>query len=87
MLYSLTRPAYQGDRILLDPSPDAARADAGEGRPILEVAVRCDVRGRRVVPAWTDPQAFDPAWTAPAELHPDGSVTAKGPIPGRLFVA
>jgi hypothetical protein len=39
------------------------------------------------VPRWIDPLAFDPAWTTPAELHGDGSVTAKGMIPKELFVA
>jgi hypothetical protein len=87
MLYTLTRPALQGDRIQLYPSPDAAQARAGGGQPVIEVAVRFDARGRRVVPSWTDPHVFDPMWTAPAEFHPDGSITAKGPIPGQLFLA
>ncbi|HEX8199801.1 MAG TPA: hypothetical protein VF590_04885 [Isosphaeraceae bacterium] len=87
MLYTLTRPALQGDRILLYPSPDAAQARAGGRHPVIGVALRSDARGRRVVPAWSDPGGLDPMWSAPAEFHPDGSITAKGPIPGQLFLA
>ena len=87
MLYTLTRPAFQGDRILLYPSPDAAQAGAGGRQPVIGVALRSDARGRRVVPTWSDPGVLDPTWSAPAEFHPDGSITAKGPIPGQLFLA
>jgi hypothetical protein len=86
MLYTPTRPVDQGDRIRLYPSPDAARAEAGSDRPIFEVAVRLESRQRRVVPLWTLPQAFDPTWTTPAQIHADGSVTARAPIPRPLFV-
>jgi len=87
VLYTHTLPTRQADRIRLYPTSDAARAEAGDGRPILLVALRFDALDRRVNPLWTDPQSFDPTWTAPAEFHADGSITAKGPIPESLFVA
>lgn len=85
MLYTPTSPAEQGDRIRLFPSVAAARAAVGE-RLLYGVAVHYDVRARRLIPAWADPWAFDPSWTAPAQLHGDGSVTARGPIPAVLFI-
>lgn len=87
MLYTLTSPADEYDRILLFPSPEAALALGTGQRSVRVVAVNFDSRNRRVVPLWTDPEQFDPAWTTPAQPHPDGSVTAKGPIPQQLFVA
>lgn len=86
MLYTPTRPADQGDRVRLYPSPDAARAEAGADRPIFEVAVRLEGRQRRLVPLWSLPQVLDPTWTTPAQIHADGSITARAPIPQPLFV-
>src|SRR5437016_5114813 len=85
MLFTSTDPARQADRIYLYPRADAAMA-TGEGRSVYRVAVRFDVGGRRVVPLWPGRVWIDPAWAAPAELHADGSITAKGPIPCALFV-
>jgi hypothetical protein len=86
MLYTFTTPGESYDRIRLFPDPDAARALATEARRLQIVAVGYDARMRRVIPLWTDPTLFDPTWTAPAQSHPDGSVTAKGPIPSELFL-
>ena len=85
MLYTLASLLHQADRIRLYPSAEVI-CSRGGGRSIVGVSVRFVARDRRVVPLWTDPAQFDPAWTTPAELHADGSVTAKGPIPGPLFV-
>ena len=84
MLYTHTPSTHQGDRIRFYPSATAAQA-ADSGQAVLAVAVRFDAPGRRVVPLWTDPDMFDPTWTTPAELHADDSITARGPIPARLF--
>ena len=85
MLYTLAPAAHREDRILLFPSMDAARITADRDREVLGVALSFDARGRRVTPLWIDAQAFDPAWWAPAELHADGSITARGPIPAPLI--
>ena len=86
MLYALVEPARQPDRIRLFPSEEAARRSAvGEREPVA-VAVFCDAPSHRVFPSWTDPVIFDPTWATPAELHADGSVTARGPIPECLFI-
>jgi hypothetical protein len=87
MLYTITHPAEAYDRIRLFPSLEAARAVAFDGRNIQIVAVDYDHGMRRVVPLEVDPTVLDPAWSAPAQFHPDGSVTAKGPLPAHLFVA
>jgi hypothetical protein len=87
MLYTTTNPAEAYDRIRLFPSLEAARAVAFDGRHVQIVAVDYDHRMRRVVPLAADPALLDPAWSAPAQFHPDGSVTAKGPLPSHLFVA
>ncbi|HEX8202968.1 MAG TPA: hypothetical protein VF590_21005 [Isosphaeraceae bacterium] len=90
MLYTPSLPADQGDRVRLYPSPAAARAEAGSDRPIFGVAVRLESRQRRVVPLWPLSPAFDvdidPTWATPAQIHADGSVTARAPIPRPLFV-
>jgi hypothetical protein len=86
MMYTPTRPAEQGDRILLFPDPLAAKAALGEGRALFGVAVQFDRRGRRVAPLGPDPRGIDPTWSAPAEAHADGSATARGPIPSPLFI-
>jgi hypothetical protein len=85
MLYTVTSPADAYDRIRLFPDAEAARATAGDERAVLMVAVDFDALMRRVIPLWTDPHAFNPDWWAPAQPHPDGSVTARGPIPTPLF--
>ena len=87
MLYTITNPAEAYDRIRLFPSREAARAVAIDGRHVQIVAVDYDHRMRRVVPLEVDPMVLDPCWSAPAQFHPDGSVTAKGPLPPHLFVA
>ncbi len=88
MLYTFTSPADEYDRIHLFPSREAALAmAAGRCGSVRGVAVGFDPRMRRVVPLWTDPNEFDPTWTTPAQPHPDGSITAKGPIPQQLFLA
>lgn len=84
MFYTLTHPAHQTDRI--DLHLNAEVTWAGAGWPVFAVAVRFDAMSRRVIPLWTDPDQFDSAWTTPAELHADGSITAKGPIPESLFL-
>ncbi len=86
MLYTVTSPTEPYDRIRLFPSLEAARAMAFDGRHVQIVAVDYDHRMRRVVPLEIDPMLLDPAWSAPAQYHPDGSVTAKGPLPEHLFV-
>ena len=86
MLYTLARPEAQGDRIHLAARIEVLQVRADEGRAILGVAVHFDPRERRLIPLWSDPEAFDPAWSTPAEHHADGSITARGPIPAPLFV-
>jgi hypothetical protein len=86
MMYTPTRPAEQGDRILLFPDPLAARAALGEGLTLFGVAVQFDWRGRRVAALGPDARGIDPTWSTPAEAHADGSATARGPIPSLLFV-
>jgi hypothetical protein len=87
MLYTSTSPAEQTDRIRLYPTPLAARGEIGDGPALFAVAVRLGARWHHLVPLWTDAGSFDPTWTTPAELHADGSITAKGPIPDSLFAA
>lgn len=85
MLYAVVRSPDRADRILLFPTRDAARSAIGRDAPIRPVAVAHDAANRRVIPLVVDPSRIDPAWTAPAEAHPDGSVTARGPLPPGLF--
>ena len=85
MLYTRTPAGQQRDRIELFPHP-AAAALALDGHPVIGVAVQYDARSRRLVPLRAMPREFDPTWTTPAESHPDGSVTARGPIPELLFL-
>jgi hypothetical protein len=84
--YTSTSPAHQGDRLRLYPSIEAARADA-QGQPIYGVAVCLNAGGHRLSSLWTMIREIAPGWSTPAQLHHDGSVTAKGPIPAALFVA
>jgi hypothetical protein len=86
MFYVLTPPHYEADRVRLYPTLAAAAAQAGEDSPVYAVAVDFDKVGRLVVPDWVIPQAPEADWTTPAELHGDGSLTAKGRIPRGLFV-
>ncbi len=85
MLYALRSTERPSDRIRLFPNMRAARAAACDGQSIHEMAVWHDEGGRRVLPLWTDPQVFDPYWSTPAELHADGSITARGPFPEALY--
>jgi len=87
MLYTSAVAAHRDDRIHLFDSREAASVGARDGRPVLQIALRFDPQGRRVTPLWVDSSAFDPAWWAPAELHADGSITARGPIPGPLILS
>lgn len=84
MLYTAYEPTSQGDRIRLFPSLAAFRTTFGN-RAAFEVAVRYDPGDRRLYPLWTHPFSFDPTWSTPAQLHADGSVTARAPIPEVLF--
>ena len=86
VLYTIRRPVVWGHYVHLFPSATAARTAAEAGDAVLAVAVRFDAPARRITPLWTDADRFDPAWSAPAELYPDGSVVARGPVPGPLFV-
>ncbi len=86
MYYALTPPHQQADRVRLYPTREAAIAHAGDDTPVYAVAVEFDKAGRLVVPCWVIPQAVEADWTTLAELHGDGSLTAKGAIPRALFV-
>ncbi len=83
MLYTITPPTRQGERIRLYPTLGAAQAHAPDGQAVHAVAVTLDGRGRSLISAW---RQVEPAWTTPVEVHDDGSATAHGPIPDRLFV-
>jgi hypothetical protein len=86
MFYALTPPYCESDRVRLYPTREAAIAQAGDDSPVYAIAVEFDKAGRLVVPCWVIPQAVETDWTTPAELHGDGSLTAKGTIPKELFV-
>jgi hypothetical protein len=87
MFYVLTPPDCEAARIHLFPSRDAAIAQAGGEKSVYAVAVEFDRTGRcLVVPIWVILESVEAAWTTPAELHGDGSLTAKGTIPRALFV-
>jgi hypothetical protein len=86
MFYALMPPEHETDRIRLFPTIDAAVSQDRDGRPIYEVAVDFDPDDRLVVPITVDAQVVDPEWTTRAEVHGDGSITAKGKIPGELYV-
>lgn len=75
------------DRVRLFPTPETAQDQGADNHEVVAVALEVDADGRRVTPLWTDPQEFNPDWHAPAQLHADGSVTARGPIPEPLIVA
>jgi hypothetical protein len=86
MFYALTPPESVTDRVRLYPTARAALAQACEDRTVFVVAVDLDAGGRLVVPRWVDPQAIAPDWATCAQLHGDGSITARGRIPQELFV-
>ncbi len=86
MFYVLIPPHHEADRVRLYPSRDAAIAHAGDNAPVYAVAVEFDKAGRLVVPCWVIPHQVETDWTTPAELHGDGSLTAKGTIPSEFFV-
>ncbi len=86
MFYSTCHPEHQSDRVRLYPDVGAAVAAAGDYRPVFEVAVNLEADTRLVVASEMDPPDSDPEWTTRAQLHGDGSVTAKGRIPRELFV-
>lgn len=87
MLYTLTDPARQGDRIVLYPRFDQGRGEFGHAPSIYLVAVRYDEWSRRLVPLRVDLRSIDPMWASPAYREADGTVTARGPIPEPLFTA
>jgi hypothetical protein len=86
MFYCTCDPAHQGDRIRLYRDVEAAIAADRECRPVYEVALVLEAGGRLVVSNEINSPDFDPDWTTLAQLHGDGSVTAKGTIPRALFV-
>ncbi|MGO9465904.1 MAG: hypothetical protein ACLQIB_32875 [Isosphaeraceae bacterium] len=86
MYYCTFHPNDQYDRVRLYPDVGAAIAAAGGHRPVYEVAVSMEGDSRLVVASEVDPPESDLEWTTRAQLHADGSVTAKGTIPRELFV-
>ena len=88
MLYTLTPPSDPADRVLFFPSFEAA-LDALGGRAdrrLFRVAVRVDECRRRLIPVDPNTEGVDPLWTTPAQVHGDGTVTARAPIPAALYV-
>src|SRR4051812_28753744 len=86
MFYTFVHPQQQGDRVVLFPTPEAARAVTRGNPPIFGVTLRFERKNRRVVPSRITAGLLDPCWTASAEDHADGSITARGPIPEALFL-
>jgi hypothetical protein len=86
MFYCTCDPENQGDRVRLYRDVESAIAADRECRPVYEVALNLDAGGRLVVSSELDAPEFDPDWTTRAQLHGDGSITAKGTIPRELFV-
>jgi hypothetical protein len=87
MLYTGTPPAGGAAHIDLFPDPAAARAAGGHpDRPLYGVAARFDARGRCLISLRSDRDEIDPSWTTSAWEHGDGVITARGPIPGPLYV-
>jgi len=86
MLFAATAPERQGEEIRLYFSPDDALAEAGEGRRVYKLAVHYDGQLRRLTAVGHLYQKIDPGWTTSAEYRPDGSIVARGPIPGSLYV-
>lgn len=86
MFYCTCHPDHQGDRIRLYRDVKAAIAADADCRPVYEVALTLEAGDRLVVSSDITAADFDPDWTTRAQLHGDGSVTAKGTIPRELFV-
>jgi hypothetical protein len=86
MFYCICDPDRQGDRIRLYRDVQAAIAADRECRPVYEVALDLEAGDRLVVSSELAALDFDPDWTTRAQLHGDGSITAKGSIPRELFV-
>jgi hypothetical protein len=86
MYYTTVSPASAPDRVHLFPDPATALARDAITRQVFAVALRVDAQGHHVVPLLPDPIMDDPRWTTPAELHADGSITVKGPIPEALYI-
>ena len=84
MFYCTCDPDRQGDRVRLYRDMEAAIAADRECRPVYEVALNLDAGDRLVVSSEFDASDFDPYWTMCAQLHGDGSITAKGTIPRAL---
>ncbi len=86
MYYCTCDPDHQSDRVRLYPDVKAASAADHECRPIYEVALDLEAGDRLVVSTELAAPDLDPEWTTRAQLHGDGSITAKGAIPRELFV-
>jgi hypothetical protein len=86
MFYCTCDPDRQGDRVHLYRDVKAAIAADQEWRPVYEVALALEADDRLVVAGDIDAPDCDPFWTTRAQLHGDGSITAKGTIPRELFV-
>lgn len=87
MFFTLTSPDAEVDRVHLFPDVDAAVTEARGVQLVYQVDVELDEPSRRVTPSWVDDRVFDSAWRTPAEIHADGSITVRGPIPSVLFSA
>ena len=86
MFYCTCDPNHQGDRIRLYRDVESAIAADHECRPVYEVALCLEADDSLVVSSEIAALDFDPYWTTRAQLHGDGSITAKGMIPRELFV-
>jgi hypothetical protein len=86
MFYCTCDPDHQGDRIRLYRDVEAAIAADAECRPIYEIALHLEADDRLVVSTEITTPDLDPDWTTRAQVHGDGSITAKGALPRELFV-
>jgi hypothetical protein len=86
MFYTLIPPDHECDRVHLYPSLESASAASDDTRPIYQVALELAAGRRLVVSGCIDRGCLGPDWMTGAQLHGDGSVTAKGPIPIVLFI-
>lgn len=84
-LFTATHPDQQQDAIQLQANAEAARHEGGENQPVHRVAVCLSRDGHRLLPLGSFSPDFDATWATSAEPHADGSVTARGPLPGWLF--
>jgi hypothetical protein len=85
-LFTATHPTQQEDEILLHSNGEAVHLETGSRQSIYRVAACLARDGDRLLPHGSFSLDFDSAWTTPAKSHVDGSVTARGPLPGWLFV-